>query len=103
MKTVAVAVLLLITTSCGTQEPSHTRVMCDQWTAAFEGKDIDAMGRALNAMLDLGTEEDPTAVEPEVYIHAYLLARVMNEYLGDPAELDFELDALNAECAKVER
>jgi hypothetical protein len=70
---VSVAVLGALGAACGEDEPSYTWVKCNELAAAHAAQDSDRLERAVESMLDIGTEEEPRAVEPKVYAHVLLL------------------------------
>jgi hypothetical protein len=52
-------------------------------------------------MLDIGTEEEPRAVEPKVYAHVLLLQDAIRQ--DSQVAFNFQMDELLDECAKVQR
>jgi hypothetical protein len=74
---------------------------CDELAAADSARDADRVERVVESMADIGTETEPTAVEPAVYLHVLLLLDAIRA--GSQEAFNNEMDALLAECAKVER
>lgn len=91
--------MLWFLSPCSAEQPSRTEVLCNQLLDAHSDRDSDRVESAVEAMLDLGTDEDPQGVEPDVYVHALL----MQDMIKNDSQLGFnaELNALLAECRKA--
>ena len=72
--------------------------MCARFLAAVEASDGDRTERAVEDMLDIGTEDDPHATDPNVYVHALLIQGAIRD--GDQKAFDASMEALIVECEK---
>lgn len=97
--------LTVVLSSCGEDEPSYTRQLCDRLEAAFEDDDGEAVEATIQAM---ATAEEPNPAdpdtfdvpEPRIYARAFLVLQAQSEH--DQDAFNFAMDDLRAECAKVE-
>ena len=88
--------LLMSSVGCGSSETDITATKCGQLEAAITAEDSEALGSALDALYEIGTEEDPQGVDPEVYVHVVMLrASTSEEGFG------MALDDLRAACTQA--
>jgi hypothetical protein len=97
---VTIAASVVLASSCGSAEPSYTRMMCDRLLAAHAARDGDRVQQVVDEMSDIGTQDDPTAVVLEVYVHVLAIQNALRE--GSQPTFNAALEALVAECRKAD-
>jgi hypothetical protein len=99
MKGIRLAISLFavaLAAGCGrSSEASYTAVQCGKLKTAIEAQDTEAAQEVLATMADLGTEEDPHAVDPDVYARLLIL-----QSATDAESFRYAMNDLLAVCAE---